>query len=191
MKGLTTAALKNSSTDKSLLLSVVVQCFNNYVDIDKVVAEALPMFETEQELSVLQDAFSKFTTYPANEILTAMCEKLDETTSIDTLVNIAQYASRHDSVPLYHKTLELGLDCSNVPDKVVNIIMALSDISKSSLKPHQNEILNSLYTGFIQTTSESIQLTIITVVRKNSLTRAFKLLLKENKEKLEVFNKHA
>lgn len=138
--------------------------------------------------------FNKITEHSLEDISIALSEKIDTATNIDTLVNIATYAVKHDSVKaaaLYSKTLVLSMERDNVPEKVVKIIMSLSELSQSIIKSAKDNFITSLHLGFMCTTSESILNAIVTVVRRHKWTRRFKKLLKDNTDKLDLFDKLA
>ena len=113
---------------------------------------------------------------------------------MNTLVNIAEYTAKSNSTQstaLYLKALTFGLEHDNVPDKVVKIITTLSGLNKSTLDTVKNELIASLHLGFTRSTSESISITIVNIVRQQHWTRQFKNLLKDNDDKLSLFNKLA
>ncbi|MCD9022635.1 KAP family P-loop NTPase fold protein [Cohnella silvisoli] len=194
MKELTVFALNNSATDRNLLIDVMAKCFNGYEDADKVSNEALPLFDIEEEFTVLKEVFAKLTKHSFDDVFTALSEKLDTATSIDTLVNIVDYAKKYNSTQstaLYVKTLNLSLEHDNVPDKVVKIISTLSVLDRSMRNTVKDEFITSLHSGFTQTTSESILNSIVSTVMKLRWTKPFKKLLKENEEKLKLFDELA
>ena len=161
MKELTVSALSNNAMDKNLLVDVIAKCLNNYKDVDKVTDEVLPMFDGAQEFNILQEALKKQDKHSLDDIFAALIEKLNTTTSINTLVNIAEYATKRNSTQstaLYLKALVLGLERDNVPDKVVKVITTLSGLNKNTSDTVKNEIIASLHLGFTRTTSESILL---------------------------------
>ncbi|WEK54348.1 MAG: P-loop NTPase fold protein [Candidatus Cohnella colombiensis] len=194
MKELIGFSLNNSATDRNLLVDVVAKCFNNFPQIDKVANESLPLFDDEEEFAVLKEVFAKLTKYSLNDVFTALSEKLDTATSIDTLVNIVDYAKKYystQSTALYLKTLNLGLEHDNVPDKVVKIISTLSVLDRNMRNTVKDEFITSLHSGFTQTTSDSILNSIVSTVMKLRWTKPFKKLLKENEEKLKLFDELA
>lgn len=194
IKELTTSALNNSATDKNLLVDVIAQCFNNYEKADKVADEALPMFDNTQEFVIFKEAFIKLSKHPIDDAFAALSAKLSASTSIDTLVNIAEYAVKGGSTQardLYLKALILGLERDNVPDKSIKIITALSGLNKDIRNTARDDFNKALLTGFIKTTSTSIQGEIVRIVKSCGWTRSFKKLLENNTDKLDMFNKLA
>ena len=187
-------ALNNASTNKNILIDTVVNCFNGYDTADRLADESLPMFSSAHNFALLQEAYHKQTSHSFDDIFNAIGKKLGTDSNIDTLVNIAVYASKHNlhsAKNLYLKVLELGLEYDNVKDKVVKIISVLSDIDKSLRDESKNEFNNVLHSAFIKTTSESIQSVITRITKSCGWTRVFKKMLSSNESKLEIYNKLA
>jgi len=133
------------------------------------------------------------TTFKLDDVFSAITIKLDTTTSIDTLVNIAEYAIEKNparAADLYLKTLDLGLMHDNEQDKVVIIITKLTDLNKNFRTTNNVKIITSLHSGFLHTNNDSILNSIIKIVKQYNWQGKLKNLLKNNVKKLDIFKEH-
>lgn len=191
---LTRKAMSNTATDTKILINMITKCLIENEAITDAAKEIVPMFDDNQVFSVLQETFNNLPNQLVNSIFKALIDVLNESTTITVLVNVAKCAVGHttsNSATIFFEVLKLSINRNNVIEQNIEIIMLIPKLEKIGDETQQKEFINILYYGFLQSSSEKIQGAIIQTVKQKHWTRPFKNKLKENDDKLEIFNKLA
>jgi len=184
-------AIGNENTDKLKLINLISKLFNaDKREVTEIAKAIIDIISLDDALDITINAVKMITKHTTSNVMESLTAQIGYNTPIDTLLCLMkmseQYSTNQTAISLLLKALELSFTHINQTDKILEALRIVNDC-RTEMATRKGDLASNLYSGFHETTSDTIKESIIQLVGLLKIRIQFKKFL--NEEELRYYKK--